>query len=117
MAFDKNVNSFYYYFFKERWKLLAQAAIGEGRLQVRQVPEASFSTDIAGRVTDSLTISVELQQKFSNLGILDDSARLSGVASKQSILNKVAATKLNFIEQILYDLTLIKVTKKISSNI
>lgn len=88
--------------------MLAQAAIGDGRLQVRPsgAADASMSTDVVGRVTDSL--SVELQQKFSNLAVLDDVTRVTGASSKQSALNRVAAKKLNFIEQILYDLTLIK---------
>lgn len=96
---------------KDRWKNLAAAAVGDVRVQGRgpgAVTDGSYSSDHAGRVTDS--VSLELQQKFTGgVGQGDDPLRvLGGVSAKQSKLNRVAATKLNFIEQILNDLTLIK---------
>ncbi len=96
--------------YKERWKMLAAAAMGDGGFKTRSqcVADASFSSEY-GRVTDS--VSVEIQQKLSHFTGADvDSNRVLGAVcnSKQSTLNKIAATKLNFIEQILYDLTLIK---------
>lgn len=77
--------------------------MSDGKGQPRGCADISLSSDI-GRATES--ISIEIQQKLSNLAIDDPSAPQSGY--KNSVVNKVAASKLGFIEQILYDLTLIK---------
>ena len=90
--------------YKERWKTLAAAAIGDSRGQNRGETDASFSSDI-GKTADS--VSIEVQNKLSNLVSIDDFGG-SSTGLRQSIINKVAASKLSFIEQILYDLTLIK---------
>jgi hypothetical protein len=90
--------------YKERWKTLAAAAIGDSRGQNRGETDASFSSDI-GKTADS--VSIEVQNKLSNLVSIDD-FDASSTGLRQSVINKVAASKLSFIEQILYDLTLIK---------
>lgn len=84
--------------YRERWRTLAAAAVSDGRTN------ASLSSDI-GKTTDS--VSIEVQQKLGNLMNGDDSSRTI-MGHKQTVVNKVAANKLSFIEQILYDLTLIK---------
>ncbi|EFX65731.1 hypothetical protein DAPPUDRAFT_332872 [Daphnia pulex] len=89
--------------YKERWRTLAAAAMGDSR-QYRGETEASVSSEI-GRTADS--VSLEVQNKLSNLANIDDFGA-SSTGPKQSVINKVAANKLGFIEQILYDLTLIK---------
>ncbi|XP_046644121.1 uncharacterized protein LOC124329132 [Daphnia pulicaria] len=89
--------------FKERWRTLAAAAMGDSR-QYRGETDASVSSEI-GRTADS--VSLEVQNKLSNLANIDDFVASSS-GPKQSVINKVAANKLGFIEQILYDLTLIK---------
>ena len=52
--------------YKERWKMLAAAAMGDGGFKTRSqcVADASFSSEY-GRVTDS--VSVEIQQKLDCL--------------------------------------------------
>jgi hypothetical protein len=90
--------------YKERWRALAAAAMGDSRGHNRGETDASISSDI-GRTADS--VSIEVQNKLSNLASIDDFGA-SSTGPKQSVINKVAASKLSFIEQILYDLTLIK---------
>lgn len=89
--------------YKERWRTLAAAAMGDSR-QYRGETDASVSSEI-GRTADS--VSLEVQNKLSDLANIDDFVA-SSTGPKQSVINKVAANKLGFIEQILYDLTLIK---------
>ena len=90
--------------YKERWRALAMAAISDGRGQVRGGTDVSLSSDF-GRATDS--VSIEIQHKLNNLGTAEDSG-VAPLSQKQSSVNKTAEAKLSFIEQILYDLTLIK---------
>lgn len=90
--------------YRERWRMLAAAAMSDGRGQTRGGTDVSLSSDI-GRATDS--ISIEIQHKLNNLASADDLSAPQ-FSQKQSVVNKTAASKLGFIEQILYDLTLIK---------
>ncbi|XP_057372607.1 uncharacterized protein LOC130693469 [Daphnia carinata] len=87
---------------KERWRALAAAAMGDGRGQTRGETDASVSSDI-GRAADSVSIEIE-----NKLLAHADVCSVSSICPKQSIINKIAISKLNFIEQVLYDLTLIK---------
>lgn len=70
---------------KDRWKMMLAAAIGDRRIRT---PSSGLSD----------SASVEIQHEESTK---EDSY-------KQTAINKIALIKLNFIEQILYDLTLIK---------
>lgn len=90
--------------YKERWRSLAAAAMSDGRGQVRGGTNISLSSDVGK--TDS--ISIEVQQKIGSQANINDPSQTHIMGYKQSIVNKVAASKLFFIEQILYDLTLIK---------
>lgn len=87
---------------KERWRALAAAAMGDGRGQNRGETDASVSSDM-GRASDS--VSIELENKL--LARADNFSAVP-ICPKQSVINQIAVSKLNFIEQILYDLTLIK---------
>jgi len=71
--------------------MLAAAAIGDGRRM------SSLGSSAA--ISDSA--SVEIRHEESTQPHTDDSY-------KQTAINKVALIKLSFINQILYDLTLIK---------
>lgn len=82
--------------YRERWRQLAAAAMSDTRREARGT-DASMSSDF-GRGTDSM--SLELQIKNAGTGVV--------LSNKQASINKVAAVKLAYIEQILYDLTLIK---------
>lgn len=82
--------------YRERWKMLAAAAMSDTRREARGT-EPSMSSDF-GRGTDSM--SLEMQIKSMGNGPV--------LSNKQTSINKVAAAKLTYIEQILYDLTLIK---------
>lgn len=91
--------------YRERWRTLAAAAIStEGKGHNRTATNLSLSSDV-GRATDS--ISMEIQHKCNHSINNDDSAATTK-DMKQSIVNEIASSKLNFIEQVLCDLTLIK---------
>lgn len=91
--------------YRERWRTLAAAAMSDGRGRGGGGgTNVSLSSDI-GKATDS--VSIEVQQKLGSLSNGDDPTGTT-MGHKQTIVNKVAANKLSFIEQILYDLTLIK---------
>lgn len=86
--------------YRERWRTLAAAAIGTdaSKGHNRTATNLSLSSDM-GKNTDSVS-NIEIQQSAIPVP--------TAMSHKQSVVNKVATGKLNFIEQILCDLTLIK---------
>lgn len=77
---------------KDKWKMLAAAAIGTDGRRISSLGSSAAISDSA---------SVEIQHEESTKLPTEDSY-------KQTAINKVALVKLSFINQILYDLTLIK---------